>query len=646
MNNRHAHFTVTGNYNASAYMRKRSQGESLKHNQLGLTPSIVSMITQVKLGHFLTLLSALLLVISVHSQQLSGVAISSAENGLHCSPGFLYNTKSSICECYPSSNVRCSGHKALLNFGSCMTYREGEGTFIGFCISFLARGRNVTDRVYVSLPDNITELNDYMCGVMNRKGLVCSECMEGFSPAMTSIGFQCSNCSGVWYGVPLYLLLEFVPITIFYVFIVSSGISVTSAPMSSFVLYCQLAAHLFTSFTTLTAVIENEYGTAVLYFIEIITSLCAIWNLDFFRYVIPPFCISPHLKLLHIFVLYYISAFYPLCLIGITWILIELQSRSFKPLTWLWYRIKVCCCCKRNIKVSKLKIVDVFASFFLLSYTKLLYTSFYFLIYLHIEKNGSPFRLVSGIDPSFGYFSKEHAIFALFAILILIGPVLVPVLILTFYPVKAFRSLLDCLKISGRSRVALNQFVEKFHSCYRDGLKSNRDMRSFVVLPFILRSLVFLGIVFQDQVLFWFFYFLLFGGACLLVSLVRPYKKNYMNVIDSLILAILSLIGVYYILYLFLTHDYIQHSLFFLVLLFMNFILPLVGITIVIITKMFKTPRCMRFRIFHFLSTAIDRPIDIYSSQPLQHLNSTTDLDFPDRILHPYRYAEEQSDDN
>lgn len=67
MNNRHAHFTVTGNYNASAYMRKQNQEESLKHNQLGLTPSIVSMITQVKLGHFLTLLSALLLVISVHS---------------------------------------------------------------------------------------------------------------------------------------------------------------------------------------------------------------------------------------------------------------------------------------------------------------------------------------------------------------------------------------------------------------------------------------------------------------------------------------------------------------------------------------------------------------------------------------------------
>ena len=40
--------------------------------------------------------------------------------------------------------------------------------------------------------------------------------------------------------------ISFVPITFFYLTVLSFGISVTSAPMSSFVLYCQLAAHLFT----------------------------------------------------------------------------------------------------------------------------------------------------------------------------------------------------------------------------------------------------------------------------------------------------------------------------------------------------------------------------------------------------------------
>jgi hypothetical protein len=264
-----------------------------------------------------------------------------------------------------------------------MTYKEGEGTFLGLCISFLAHGRNVSNRLYLELPGNVTDLNDYMCGPMNRKGLICSECIDNFAPAITSLGYQCSNCTeSAWYGVPLFLVLEFVPITVFYLIILTFRFSVTSAPMTSFVLFSQLAAHLFTVFTSLTAVIENEYGSSMIYFVKLITSIYGIWNLDFFRYLIPPFCISLDLKLIHIFSLYYISAFYPLVLIGITWVCIELHSRNFKPLTWIWGRIKKCCYCKRRQVDSKSTIIDVFATFFLLSYTKLLFTSLYFLTFI------------------------------------------------------------------------------------------------------------------------------------------------------------------------------------------------------------------------------------------------------------------------
>ena len=203
---------------------------------------------------------------------------------LRCSPGFIYNTTLDSCECYPDVNVRCIENEAFLKFGSCMTHEEGEGTFLGFCISFRAHGRNVTDGMFIALPDNLTELNDYICGPLNKKGLVCSECVDGFSPAITSFGYQCSNCTGAWYGIPLFLFLEFVPITIFYLIIIVCGFSVTCAPMTSFVLYCQTAAHLFTVFTTLTNVIENEYGNGILYFIKLVTSFYGIWNLDFFRY--------------------------------------------------------------------------------------------------------------------------------------------------------------------------------------------------------------------------------------------------------------------------------------------------------------------------------------------------------------------------
>jgi hypothetical protein len=65
------------------------------------------------------------------------------------------------------------------------------------------------------LPRNLSQLNDYMCSPLNRKGHLCSECADGFGPSVTSYGYTCVNCTGAWYrDVPLFLLLELTPITI------------------------------------------------------------------------------------------------------------------------------------------------------------------------------------------------------------------------------------------------------------------------------------------------------------------------------------------------------------------------------------------------------------------------------------------------
>lgn len=579
---------------------------------------------------------------------LQEVNQSLSDQFLRCPPGFLYNSRLDDCECIQVSSVRCfSDNEAFLDFSSCMTHEEAEGTFIGFCLSFRVHGRNVTDRVYLGLPGNVTELNDYMCGVMNRRGIVCSECLEGFSPAITSFGFQCSNCTNAWYGVPLFLLLEFVPSTIFYLIVVAFGFSVTSAPMTSFVLYSQLAAHLFTAFTVLTAVVENEYGNGMIYFIKVITSLYGIWNLDFFRYLIPPFCISPQLKLLHVFFLYYISAFYPLCLIGITWTCIQLHSRNFKPITWIWKHVRRCGCSKRKTTDSRGTAIDVFATFFLLSYTKLLYTSLYLLLFINITKNGLPFQAGVAVDPSIKYFSKEHAPFAVIALLILIGPVIVPVTLLALYPVRSFRSLLERCKISGHSRAAVNLFVEKFYSCYRDGLDGGRDMRSFVFLQFFLRLSIFIGVLLQSLLAFWFFHFLLFGGSSLLIAIVQPYKRSYMSIIDSLILAILSLTGVLFILYLNLGVEQSQSPTFFLVALSINFTLPLIGFSVIVVVKFLH--RWIPNQWKRFYKRQFHKPPEDVSERATAELPenqrslrsdgvTTTDVELPDRLLHPYRY--------
>ena len=277
------------------------------------------------------------------------------EDNMNCPPWFHYNSTSEKCECFHHPDVKvdviCTESEALLNFGSCMTYdNTTRVTSLGQCVSFLVKDRNVSMlRNYIQLPKNLSELNEYMCAPMNRKGRVCSECIDRFGPSVFTYGFQCANCTGAWYGIPVYLSLEFAPITIFYFVILAFQISVTKAPMTGFILYSQLVALFLESFATFRASIVYEQGATMYILFQLVTMFYGVWNLDFVRYILPPFCISPHFKQLHIISLFYISAFYPLILIGLTWACIEIHSRNFKPFVWLWNKARVIYCKEKGI---------------------------------------------------------------------------------------------------------------------------------------------------------------------------------------------------------------------------------------------------------------------------------------------------------
>ena len=136
-----------------------------------------------------------------------------------CHPWSFYNDTSYDCQCYETQTlltfrtrhdfiIECSERKVLMNAAYCLT-TEVDGTFVGKCKTYLINTNVIiVDGIYIQLPDNISQLNDYMCGPMNRKGRICSECIDGFAPSVTSFGYECSNCTGSWYGIPLYLKIS------------------------------------------------------------------------------------------------------------------------------------------------------------------------------------------------------------------------------------------------------------------------------------------------------------------------------------------------------------------------------------------------------------------------------------------------------
>lgn len=130
--------------------------------------------------------------------------------------------------------------------------------------------------------------------------------------------------------------------------------------------------------------------------------------------------------------LFYISAFYPLFMIGLTWVCIEMHSRNFQPFVWVWNKVKAIFIKKRETKGT---VFDVFATFLLLSYTKMMQTSLYILFATYVLNiNNKPPIAVVGNDHSIKYFSSKHIPSAIFAFLILLGPVLLPALLLALYP--------------------------------------------------------------------------------------------------------------------------------------------------------------------------------------------------------------------
>ena len=455
-----------------------------------------------------------------------------------CHPWSFYNDTSHDCQCYETQTlptfrthhdfiIECSERKVLMNAAYCLT-TEVDGTFVGKCLAYLINTNVIiVDGIYIQLPDNISQLNDYMCGPMNRKGRICSECIDGFAPSVTSFGYECSNCTGSWYGIPLYLVLEFVPITIFYLAVLVFQISVTSSPMTFCVMYSQIGAYCLTQAPFL-FFFKSSYAYTVM---KISTVLHGAWNLDFFRYVLPPFCVSPNLKNIHILFLGYIPAAYPLLLIVLTLILIELYSRNLQPFVWLWTKLS---CLKAN-RDSKTTIIDVFATFFFLSYTRLCFISLIVFGHRHIHKanNTQPYAVLL-IDPRIHYFSKEHIPYAVISSLILFTFGLLPALLLAVYPIRKLRSLLLIDRLGGRSNAALNIFVEKFYSCYRDGLDGGRDMRSFASMHLFIRLLIIPLTAWISPTIF-------FVVCCLLIVAVRPCKQSYMNYTDAFILAFLAI---------------------------------------------------------------------------------------------------------
>ena len=504
---------------------------------------VVFLLCEVLFG--LLCLSA---VVAGSDQEHCSVPAPNDEDTDPCPPWFIQqeiagNNTTVQCSCGPQTyGVICDTKtcNTSLHIQYCMTYDNfTRNQVVGYCLF-----ESILKRVIV-LPSNVSELNEFMCGHFNREGQLCGVCKKGYGPALLT-NYECAKCSTKNYGWALYLLLEFLPITVFYLVIVTFQVSATSGPLNVFIFSAQVIASTMNANNSFSTAYATQSWFRIIQYILI--TFYGFWNLDFFHSVIPPFCLSKNITTLHALALQYLPALYPLLLIVVTYILIELHDRNVRVFVWMWRPFQRCLApFQRNLKWNpKASIVSTFATFLTLAYNKIIMVSSGLLMgttVTDISRNSSRYLLRA---PTVPYFGTEHLPFAILAIVVLSTFIALPPLLLIAYPTLTFQKMLGCFKIRWP---ALHIFADVFQGCYKNRTDGTNDYRYFAAFYFILRIINLVVNIFNNMIgLGWTLSTAVLIIGSLLFALLRPYKKNWLNILDSVILASVGL-GTLWVLY-------------------------------------------------------------------------------------------------
>jgi len=293
------------------------------------------------------------------------------------------------------------------------------------------------------------QFNSDACNIyfdLHRSGRFCGQCNKDYGLAAYSYQLIfCVPCENYGYmNWLLYFAVALLPLTLFYVLAVLLGFNATSTSLSRIILImqCNTLPPLMSFIAEYCKLITPSYSILL----KIFVSLICMANLDFFCLVYPTFCLHPEATVLEILSLDYIVALYPFFLIFLTYILLHAYDRRYRLLIWMWRPFKRCVAYYRNTWNIHTSLVEIFATFILLSSVKILGVSFQILsatsTYDLTGRNlGHRFQ---AWDSNIEYLGLRHLPFALLAIAISFIFVILPLLLLLLYHCRCFHVCLNC----------------------------------------------------------------------------------------------------------------------------------------------------------------------------------------------------------
>ena len=452
-----------------------------------------------------------------------------------CPTWFYFNNAKQQCECGQQVEmIRCNQQekKVSIFHGHCVTYAGQEGLYYAGLCQFVAK--NNTNGLFSELPSDPDNLTEVMCGPYNRKGLLCGRCIDRYGPAVFSFESKCADCTehSTGYNVSLYLSLQLIPITLFFMCVLFFHLNITAGPLLGYVIFCQVYMITLQHFSYLYEYSYSHVSEPIKILLQSSLTLCDLWILHYFRFVIPPLCLSTKLTGIHIQLLRLPTAIYPVVLVVTTCILMELHARNYRIIHILWKPISIPLKKLNITSVTSNAVIHTFATFIWLSASSLSYTVYTLVCKNEVFKStdGTIYKNVLCYNPTITWFSNKHIPIFITGVAALIFLHLIPSILLFIYPTRIYGYLSQYISI--RKRLAIRAFAEALQNCFKDGLNGTRDYRALAALFIIgyavvaLLDLILRVLVPLSSYLIASLVFILFSFS---ICCMRPCKSTIAN---------------------------------------------------------------------------------------------------------------------
>ena len=494
--------------------------------------------------------------LSFHTTGRKQISIVLNATFIDCPSGFVYNTDEQKCACSAATP-----DKQYLGIIRCSTRRfqsyQSKGYWAGCdhsgalltarCPLGYCRNDDNTTFNTNRLPKTCEELDTVICGVRNRSGLLCGDCIPSHTVFFHSERYNCHKCKLGHLGWLFYVLSELLPVTLVFLMVVAFNIHLTAGLWNGVILYAQII-----DFIEASSLLSFDPPKGISELTSIYRFIYAMFNLDFFKFEDTlSFCLWNGATVMDVLVFKYLTSTYAFLLLLL--LLLTFKSPCCRDKCQsAWERGQAV------IRRSHHKnwVIHGISAFLVLSYAQCVKVSFQLLSAVQLYGEGqAPIKKVVILSGNIEYLSPEHLRYALPAIFVLTMTTL-PLILLIVYPnglqfitaffgekntdkVQQCCNALTCRCIQQATRITrFKPLFDSFQGCFKD------KYRFFAGVFFFYRFVVSLVSALSTNPVS--LYVSTEIMAIIMLTLhawAQPYERRFYNLLDTFMYANLAIVS-------------------------------------------------------------------------------------------------------